>query len=145
MGVGTAPTLDAAPSSQSGRTLAVAPSVYQALRSPGRPLDADTRASMEPRVGRDLGTARVHTGGDAAQSAREMGARAYTVGNDVVFGQGEYSPQTPEGQRLLAHEATHVAQQGGEVTAAPFRAARLRARWRAQRPGRAAGRGVGRA
>lgn len=96
-----------------GSTLNAVPAiVHDALRSPGQPLDANTRAFMEPRFGHDFGHVRVHTEATAADSARAVHARAYTVGKDVVFGSGEYAPQTTGGQRLLAHELTHVVQQG---------------------------------
>jgi hypothetical protein len=70
---------------------------------------------MEPRFGQDFGRVRVHISPRAAQSAQAVSARAYTVGSDVVFGHGEYSPGTEEGKRLIAHELTHVVQQEGAV------------------------------
>lgn len=88
-------------------------SVNEALRSPGRPLDSNTRDFMEPRFGHDFGRVRVHTDHTAADSAERLSARAYTVGADIVFGRGQFSPETNEGRRLLAHELTHVIQQGG--------------------------------
>ena len=87
------------------------PIVDDALRSPGQPLDAGTRASMESRFGHDFGAVRVHTDPLAAQSAAAVQARAYTVASDIVFGAGRYAPATGEGHRLLAHELTHVVQQ----------------------------------
>jgi hypothetical protein len=92
---------------------AEAPSiVHEVLRSPAQPLDAATRAYFEPRFGRDLSRVRVHSGTAADQSARELNARAYTVGHDIVFGAGRYAPHTSAGRHLLAHELTHVVQQG---------------------------------
>lgn len=88
------------------------PIVHETLRSPGQPLDTATRAFMESRLGHDFGPVRIHQDGAAAESARAVSARAYTVGRDVVFGAGEYRPQTTAGKRLLAHELTHVVQQG---------------------------------
>lgn len=85
--------------------------VTQALRSPGRPLDAATRAYMEPRFGYDFSNVRVHTDDAAARSARSIDAVAYTAGTDIAFGPGRYGPNTPAGRELLAHELTHVAQQ----------------------------------
>lgn len=79
---------------------------------PGRPLDEDTRAFMEPRFGLGFDQVRVHTDGQAGASARAVSAKAFTVGRDVVFGAGQYAPATGEGRRLLAHELAHVAQQG---------------------------------
>ncbi|MCK4787487.1 MAG: DUF4157 domain-containing protein [Desulfobacteraceae bacterium] len=145
----------------------VPPIVQDVLRSPGQPLDMETRAFMEPRFGHDfsrvrvhtampkaqsrliinqigdqyeqeadcvaeqvLRTAepdvekgfhpssgygfsqvRVHTGKRAAESAQALNARSFTIGRDVVFGAGQYAPKTNEGQRLIAHELTHVLQQ----------------------------------
>ena len=85
--------------------------VHDVLRSPGQPLDAGTRAFMEPRFGYDFSQVQVHTDARAAESARAVNALAYTVGRDVVFGTGQYAPETREGRRLLAHELTHVVQQ----------------------------------
>ena len=77
---------------------------------PGEKLDPTTRSSMEPYFGLDLGGVRVHTDPKANNAARNFDARAFTMGSDIVFGAGEYEPQTPAGQGLLAHELTHVAQ-----------------------------------
>jgi uncharacterized protein DUF4157 len=77
----------------------------------GEPLDSKTRGDMESRLGEDLSDVRVHTGGKADASARSINAQAYTVGNDVVFGGGKYQPNTPTGQRVIAHELAHVVQQ----------------------------------
>jgi hypothetical protein len=77
----------------------------------GSPLDSGTRSLMEDRLGHDFSDVRVHTGGKADESARSINAVAYTVGSDVVFGSGHYAPDTPTGQRTLAHELTHVVQQ----------------------------------
>jgi Domain of unknown function (DUF4157) len=74
-------------------------------------LDADTRAFMEPRFGADLGGVRLHTDAAAERSAQAVCSSAYTVGHDIVFGAGAYAPKTHRGQRLLAHELTHVIQQ----------------------------------
>jgi outer membrane protein OmpA-like peptidoglycan-associated protein len=87
------------------------PSINGVIAAGGTPLDRETRRFFEPRFGIDLGHVRVHTGGDAAGSARSVRARAYTVGHDVVFAAGEWSPATTEGKRLLAHELAHVVQQ----------------------------------
>jgi len=85
--------------------------VHQVLRSPGQSLNSATRAFMASRFGYDFIHVRVHTGGEAADAARAVRARAYTIGGDIVFGAGEYAPTTPGGKRLLAHELTHVMQQ----------------------------------
>jgi hypothetical protein len=83
------------------------------LRSPGQPLDAATRVFMEPRFGHNFSRVRVHTDARAAESARAVGAAAYTVGYDIVFGEGQFEPGTRNGRQLLAHELTHVVQQRG--------------------------------
>jgi outer membrane protein OmpA-like peptidoglycan-associated protein len=99
------------------------PIVHEVLRSPGEPLDAATRAFMEPRFGQDLGNVRVHTDAKAVESARAVNALAYTVGKHLVFAEGRYSPSTTSGHELVAHELAHVVQQGG-VRSAPASAAK---------------------
>ena len=126
--------------------------VNDVLRSTGSPLDAQTRSTMERRLGSqppirsmsedeansvanavsaaprtnlsyDFAHVRVHTGGRAAESAQAVNARAYTVGHDIVFGGGFYSPATTHGQNLIAHELTHVVQQsqtGPRLARAPL-------------------------
>ncbi len=89
----------------------VPPIVHEVLRSPGQPLDAKTRALMEPRFGRDFSQVRVHADAKAVESARAVHALAYTVGSDIAFGRGRYAPGNREGQKLLAHELAHVVQQ----------------------------------
>jgi peptidoglycan hydrolase-like protein with peptidoglycan-binding domain len=147
--------------------------VHEVLRSPGHPLDDETRAFMEPRFGHkfsqvavhpmnaapdgwrigpaadsyeqeadqvadtvlgepkpaaaapsafDFSQVRVHADARAAQSAQAVGALAYTLGRDIVFGSGQYAPHTSEGRKLLAHELAHTIQQSGS---APAPAARL--------------------
>ncbi len=91
------------------------PIVHQVLSSPGQPLDAGTRSFMESRFHHDFSHVRVHTDARAAESARAVGANAYTVAQDVVFGPGLFQPGTAMGQRLLAHELTHVLQQSSGV------------------------------
>ncbi len=83
------------------------------LKGGGEPLPEATRAYFEPRLGHDFDDVRVHTDAQAAESAREIGATAFTTGRDIVFGSGKYAPATVEGKRLLAHELTHVVQQAG--------------------------------
>jgi hypothetical protein len=83
------------------------------LNSPGHPLDAATRSFFEPRFGHDFSQVRVHDGQQAERSARDVNAHAYTVGHNIVFGTGQFSPGTEEGRRLMAHELTHVVQQSG--------------------------------
>lgn len=92
-------------------------SVDAALGVSGRPLGAATRAFFEPRFGQDFSGVRIHTDGAAQQSAQVINAHAYTVGQDIVFGAGQFAPESREGQRLLAHELTHVVQQRGTTGA----------------------------
>lgn len=99
--------------------IAAPPIVRDVLASPGRPLDAATRAFMEPRFGHDFSRVRIHTDQTAVQSAEAVAAHAYTVGTDVVFGAGRYLPESSEGQRLLAHELAHVVQQQEGAGATP--------------------------
>jgi hypothetical protein len=87
------------------------PIVNQVLRSPGQPLETSTRSFMEQRFGHDFSQVRVHMDTSAARSARAVNALAYTVGNHIVFGSGAYAAATHGGQRILAHELTHVVQQ----------------------------------
>jgi hypothetical protein len=86
-------------------------STAQALRSPGQAIDAPARALMESRFAHDFSAVRVHTGSHAARAADAIHARAYTLGNHVVFGSDRYAPSTQAGLRLLAHELAHVQQQ----------------------------------
>jgi len=79
-------------------------------QSGGTSLPSDVRERMEPKLGADLSSVRVHTGGESARSATEYGARAFTVGNDVHFNAGEFNPGSKAGDKLIAHELTHVVQ-----------------------------------
>jgi hypothetical protein len=90
--------------------------VHDVVRTPGRPLDAQTRGFMEPRFGHDFSQVRVHSDASAAESARAVDALAYTFGKHVVFGAGRYVPATGEGRWLLAHELAHVVQQADAST-----------------------------
>jgi|GEM_PF-6158924 len=94
-----------------GRAVAVPAVVDQVLRSPGEALDANSRAFMEARFGRDFSHVRIHTDARATQSAQMIRARAYTSGSDIVFAPGQFDQGKSESQRLLAHELTHVIQQ----------------------------------
>jgi outer membrane protein OmpA-like peptidoglycan-associated protein len=83
------------------------------IRGGGRPLSESVRAFFEPRFGLDFSDVRVHTDSQASESAHAVNALAYTVGRDVVFSGGQYSPGTESGKKLIAHELTHVVQQVG--------------------------------
>jgi Domain of unknown function (DUF4157) len=106
----------------SGDGLAVDGEVEEGIRrlpGGGTPLAPAVQTNMESRVGYDFDAVRVHTDSNAGQLARAVNARAFTVGNDVVFGSGEYSPESKGGQKLLAHELTHVVQQTGPAQRRP--------------------------
>jgi hypothetical protein len=81
----------------------------------GSPLPDEVRSFMEPRIGADFGSVRVHTDSEAVQMNRELNAQAFTHGSDIYFGAGKYNPSSSDGKQLLAHELTHVVQQTGGV------------------------------
>jgi hypothetical protein len=91
------------------------PIVHSALRGPGSPLDAATRGFFEARFNRNFAGVRIHTDNLSAASARAIGAKAYTLGNRIVFSSGRFAPATPQGRLLLAHELAHVVQQGSAI------------------------------
>ena len=91
----------------------------RALDHGGSPLTASQRAYFEPRFGRDLSQVRLHTHGRAATAAAGIQARAYTWQNDIAFAAGEFSPETLEGRRLMAHELAHVVQQAPHIARQP--------------------------
>ena len=84
-----------------------------ATRGGGRAMDGPTQNFMESRFGRDFSQVKVHTGGYANQLSQDLNARAFAVGNDIYFNQGQYQPHTTSGKHLLAHELTHTVQQSG--------------------------------
>lgn len=101
-----------------GAAPAVTPAVdanVHILRGEGSPLPQATRDFFEPRFGADFGQVRVNTGTRADTTARSLGARAFTVGSSISFAAGQFAPTSKEGRQLLAHELTHVVQQGGAV------------------------------
>jgi hypothetical protein len=99
---------------ESGAGSEVASSIVaSALNSEGQPLDSTARSFMEPRFGHNFSGVRVHTGREAAHSASALDAIAYASDQHIVFNQGQYEPHTDSGRRLIAHELTHVVQQGG--------------------------------
>lgn len=93
------------------------PIVHEVLRQPGTPLDSATRSWFEPRFGRDFSSVRVHSGAAAAQSARSVNARAFTVGRNLVFAEGQFDPASDSGRKLLAHELVHTLQQSTQAPA----------------------------
>ena len=90
--------------------------VSDVVSETGCPLDPLVRSLMEPRFGHDFSHVQIHTGSRAAESAQAVNAVAYTVGRHVVFDEGAYRPETDAGRRLIAHELTHVIQQGSADT-----------------------------
>jgi hypothetical protein len=98
-----------------GANGALPTTVHETLRAPGQPLDAPTRTQMESRFGHSFDHVRIHDDERAAASANAVDALAYTVGSHIVFGRGEYAPRTPRGRSVLAHELTHVLQQGSRL------------------------------
>ena len=117
------------PKRMAGMSPQLTPQTAQAitsLKGGGQPLPASERAFFEPRFGRNFNQVHVHSDNKAARTAQSINARAFTLGNDVVFGAGQYSPGTVSSRRLLAHELTHVVQQkgvspeGGNAVASPL-------------------------
>lgn len=94
-----------------------------ALAGPGQPLDPGTRDFMQERFGHDFSRVRIHADAAGAASARAVNAHAYAVGSNIVFADGRYDPRSREGRKLLAHELTHVVQQGAAGVTSLQRAA----------------------
>jgi hypothetical protein len=82
-------------------------------RGGGRELDTDARANMEGALGEDFSDVRIHDDANADALSTAVSAQAFTTGSDVFFRSGKYDAASGEGQKLLAHELTHVAQQRG--------------------------------
>lgn len=113
----------------SGQVPSVTPKLENSivtLRGGGRPLEPSARLFFESRFGHNFSQVRVHAGPKANQMAREINARAFTVGRDMVFAQGEYAPDKIPGKRLLAHELTHVVQQQTGINRTIFRTPSIR-------------------
>jgi hypothetical protein len=107
-----------------GRAPQATPAMHSqiaSLKGGGQPLPPSVLSFFEPRFGHDFSQVRAHTDAKAAESARAVNALAYTMGQEVVFSAGQYSPETSEGRRLLAHELTHVMQQEATGHAVPQR------------------------
>ena len=90
-------------------------SKIKSLKGRGNPLKKSIREYFEPRFGVDLGNVKVHTDSNANQLANSINAKAFTYGNDIVFGKGEYQPNSISGKKLIAHELTHTMQQEGRI------------------------------
>jgi hypothetical protein len=82
-----------------------------AARGSGESLDESTRSLIEPHIGHDFTNVKIHTGSEANTLSRQLGARAFTTGNDIFFRDGDYQPHSDPGRKLIAHELTHVVQQ----------------------------------
>lgn len=82
-------------------------------RDGGNSMDHGTQSFMESRFGTDFSDVKIHTGSEAVQMSRELGAQAFAVGNDIYFNEGKYNPNSDSGKHLLAHELTHTVQQSG--------------------------------
>jgi hypothetical protein len=99
------------------------PDVEQTIartRGSGGSLDGNVASSLGPKMGDNFSDVRVHTDDTAHNLANSVSARAFTTGSDIYFGKGEYNPGSSDGQKLLAHELTHVVQQRGAPTSGPL-------------------------
>jgi hypothetical protein len=103
--------LQRAPAAGAGTEAFAPPAVHAALAGPSHGLEGAHRAAVGPGLAAAAANARIHRGAGADRAARSVGARAFTVGRDIVFADGHYAPETPRGRALLAHELVHVAQQ----------------------------------
>ena len=95
---------------------AARPSLHDRLKrsgGKGAPLQGGMRVAMERALGKDLSGVRIHTDPGAIEMAEELGAQAFTHGQDIYFNDGKYRPETSQGKHLLAHELAHVLQQRG--------------------------------
>lgn len=107
-------TLQTKPAGPASTQPGIAPAqVHEVIGQPGQPLDLATRSFFEPRFGLDLSAVRVHAERGAGDAARSVGARAFTVGEHMVFAAGAFAPSSAAGRHLLAHELAHVVQQRG--------------------------------
>lgn len=116
------------PSSQIGKSLQMKPesggvmastgltSLLNSSKGSGQPLPDKVRGEMGAKIGTDFSGVKVHTGSNAIQMSREIGAQAFTHGSDIYFNQGKYDPESSEGKHLLAHELAHVVQQSYTAT-----------------------------
>ncbi|MBS1510472.1 MAG: DUF4157 domain-containing protein [Bacteroidetes bacterium] len=86
-------------------------SQVNAAKGTGSTIDESTKSFMQNRFNTDFSEVKIHTGSDAAQMNRQLNAKAFTVGNDIYFNEGEYNTSSTDGKHLLAHELTHTLQQ----------------------------------
>jgi len=103
----------ASPPSAVGAAGIAPAAVHESIATAGRPLEPVVHSAFSPRFGWDFAGVCVHMDAQAACSARDVGAAAYTVGSDIVIGEGAYAPATPDGLRLIAHERAHVVRSSG--------------------------------
>ncbi|MBB3178423.1 DUF4157 domain-containing protein [Variovorax sp. Sphag1AA] len=101
------------PASATRPRVEVPASVHRVLQESGSPIEPGLRHDMERRFDADFSSVRIHSGPAAEASASDVDAKAYTVGQSIVFGAGRQASDAGEGRRLLAHELTHVIQQRG--------------------------------
>lgn len=90
-------------------------SSIQSSRGGGSPIDRQTQSFMSNRMDSDFSKVKIHTNSEAVQLNRELNAKAFTVGNDIYFNEGQYQPESSRGKKLLAHELTHIRQQGSGI------------------------------
>ena len=117
------PRIQRAPTNSGGSDFNVPDSVNKVLNDSGQRMQSSLRQDMEQRFGRDFSQVRLHTGSAAEQSARDVNAHAYTVGQNIVFGSGQFSSETAAGRHLLAHELVHTVQQSPNVIRRQVRSA----------------------
>lgn len=94
-----------------GANAEITSQVTGVLQQLGQSMPDRLQSEMESSFGHDFSQVKIHTDANAAEASRSLQAKAFTTGNDIVFAEGQYSPQTKEGKKLLAHELTHVVQQ----------------------------------
>ncbi|MEZ4858747.1 MAG: DUF4157 domain-containing protein [Flavobacteriaceae bacterium] len=92
-----------------------AESIIKNTKGQGMKMDKTTRHEMEKGFGADFSNVTIHTDSKAQETAKELGAQAFTTGNDIYFNEGKYDPSSPHGKHLLAHELTHTIQQSGNL------------------------------
>jgi len=104
-------------------TATVAPASFESglntTKGNGSPLPAHVKSGMESGIGADFSNLKIHTGPQASALSNQIGAKAFAHGNDIYFNEGQYEPESTDGQHLLAHELTHTVQQGESVQTKP--------------------------
>ena len=112
----TSPDTESTSSESENTVSAEVEQQIESLKGNGSQLPDDVRSEMESQFSHDFSSVCIHNDAAADALCKQLSARAFTVGNDIFFASGEYAPTTQEGKRLLAHELTHVVQQGSGVT-----------------------------